>query len=66
MTASDLSASTKPWKIQLQTVKVIFQEFYEQGDAERRAGREPISMMDRLQPEQQSSSQVFSFFCLRT
>lgn len=58
MTASDLSASAKPWNIQLQTVKVIFQEFYEQGDEERRAGRQPIPMMDRLQPEQQSASQV--------
>lgn len=31
MTASDLSASTKPWDIQVQTVKVIFEEFYQQG-----------------------------------
>lgn len=39
MTASDLSASTKPWEIQVQTVRVIFEEFYQQGDAERMAGR---------------------------
>lgn len=58
MTASDLSASTKPWDIQVQTVKVIFEEFYQQGDAERAAGRMPISMMDRNQPDQQASSQV--------
>ncbi|KAG4073640.1 hypothetical protein HA402_000864 [Bradysia odoriphaga] len=58
MTASDLSASAKPWEIQVQTVKVIFEEFYQQGDAERAAGRTPISMMDREQPDQQAASQV--------
>lgn len=58
MTASDLSASTKPWEIQVQTVRVIFEEFYDQGDAERAAGRQPIPMMDRNQPDQQAASQV--------
>ena len=28
MTACDLSACTKPWEIQLEIVKVIYQEFY--------------------------------------
>lgn len=58
MTACDLAASAKPWDIQVKTVKVIFEEFYEQGDAERNAGRIPIPMMDRNQPDQQASSQV--------
>lgn len=58
MTASDLSASTKPWDVQTQTVNVIFEEFYQQGDAEREAGRTPIPMMDRNQPNQQAASQV--------
>ncbi|KAG5880335.1 hypothetical protein JTB14_019814 [Gonioctena quinquepunctata] len=58
MTGSDLSASAKPWEIQVETVKVIFEEFYDQGDAERAAGRIPIPMMDRNQPDQQASSQV--------
>ncbi|XP_073974522.1 probable 3',5'-cyclic phosphodiesterase pde-5 isoform X1 [Rhodnius prolixus] len=58
MTASDLSASAKPWELQVRTAEVIFQEFYEQGDAERAAGITPIAMMDRLQPEQQAASQV--------
>ncbi|KAI4459702.1 cyclic nucleotide phosphodiesterase [Holotrichia oblita] len=58
MTASDLSASAKPWDIQSETVKIIFEEFYQQGDAERAAGRKPIPMMDRHQPEQQAASQV--------
>lgn len=42
----------------MQTVKVIFEEFYLQGDAERAAGRQPIPMMDRTQPDQQGLSQV--------
>ncbi|XP_030020740.1 probable 3',5'-cyclic phosphodiesterase pde-5 isoform X2 [Manduca sexta] len=58
MTAADLSASAKPWEIQIKTVKVIFEEFYDQGDKERAAGREPIPMMDRNKPDEQPSSQV--------
>ncbi|KAB7502300.1 putative 3',5'-cyclic phosphodiesterase pde-5 [Armadillidium nasatum] len=58
MTASDLCASAKPWDIQAETVKVIFEEFYDQGDAEKSAGRIPIPMMDRNKPEEQPSSQV--------
>ena len=30
MTASDLCASAKPWDLQLQTVEVIYEEFYKQ------------------------------------
>ncbi|ROT67949.1 putative 3',5'-cyclic phosphodiesterase pde-5 [Penaeus vannamei] len=30
MTACDLCASAKPWDVQVETVKVIFEEFYEQ------------------------------------
>jgi hypothetical protein len=30
MTGCDLSASAKPWDVQVKTVKVIFEEFYEQ------------------------------------
>lgn len=59
MTAADLSASAKPWDIQIKTVKVIFEEFYDQGDKERAAGKEPIPMMDRNKPDQQPSSQVW-------
>lgn len=58
MTASDLSASAKPWEVQSETVKGIFEEFYEQGDAERRAGKTPMAMMDRTQPDMQASSQL--------
>jgi cAMP and cAMP-inhibited cGMP 3',5'-cyclic phosphodiesterase 10 len=30
MTACDLIATAKPWQVQTETVKVIFEEFYEQ------------------------------------
>lgn len=59
MTGCDLVASAKPWNIQTETVKVIFEEFYDQGDAERLSGKEPIPMMDRQQahmlPQMQAS-----------
>lgn len=61
MTAADLSASAKPWEVQSETVKGIFEEFYDQGDAERAAGRVPMAMMDRNQPDQQANSQVMNF-----
>uniref|UniRef100_A0A8D8EUD5 Probable 3',5'-cyclic phosphodiesterase pde-5 n=2 Tax=Culex pipiens complex TaxID=518105 RepID=A0A8D8EUD5_CULPI len=58
MTGADLSASAKPWEVQTETVKVIFAEFYDQGDEEKKAGRKPIPMMDRDQPDQQAASQL--------
>lgn len=58
MTASDLCASAKPWDAQSETVQVIFQEFYEQGDLEKKAGRTPIPMMDRDKVNEQPASQV--------
>uniref|UniRef100_A0A6A7G776 Phosphodiesterase n=1 Tax=Hirondellea gigas TaxID=1518452 RepID=A0A6A7G776_9CRUS len=58
MTACDLCASTKPWEVQVETVKVIFEEFYEQGDAEKAAGKTPMPMMDREKVSEQPMSQV--------
>ncbi|CAL4103819.1 unnamed protein product, partial [Meganyctiphanes norvegica] len=58
MTACDLCASAKPWDIQAETVKVIFEEFYEQGDAEKAQGKKPIAMMDRDMVDEQATSQV--------
>ncbi|XP_076053728.1 putative 3',5'-cyclic phosphodiesterase pde-5 isoform X1 [Oratosquilla oratoria] len=58
MTACDLCASAKPWDVQVETVKVIFEEFYEQGDAEKAAGKSPIPMMDRDKTDEQPASQV--------
>ncbi|KAE9420490.1 hypothetical protein Angca_003048, partial [Angiostrongylus cantonensis] len=58
MTGCDLIASAKPWYIQTETVKVIFEEFYEQGDAERLNGRDPIPMMDRNKAHELPQMQV--------
>ena len=62
MTGCDLIASAKPWQIQTETVKVIFEEFYEQGDAERKNGREPIAMMDRNKAHELPQMQVIVMF----
>lgn len=58
MTACDLCASTKPWEQQRETVRVIFEEFYEQGDVEKAEGRQPIPMMDRTKAHELPASQV--------
>uniref|UniRef100_A0A914WWF4 Phosphodiesterase n=1 Tax=Plectus sambesii TaxID=2011161 RepID=A0A914WWF4_9BILA len=58
MTSCDLIASAKPWEVQTETVKVIFEEFYEQGDAERVNGREPIPMMNRQKAHELPQMQV--------
>ncbi|CAD5205461.1 unnamed protein product [Bursaphelenchus okinawaensis] len=58
MTSCDLVATAKPWKVQTDTVRVIFEEFYEQGDAERLNGRSPQAMMDRSRAMELPQSQV--------
>uniref|UniRef100_A0AC34QR29 PDEase domain-containing protein n=1 Tax=Panagrolaimus sp. JU765 TaxID=591449 RepID=A0AC34QR29_9BILA len=58
MTSCDLIASAKPWSIQTEIVKVIFEEFYEQGDAERVNGKEPIPMMDRQKVDELPLMQI--------
>ncbi|XP_048256360.1 probable 3',5'-cyclic phosphodiesterase pde-5 isoform X3 [Haliotis rufescens] len=47
MTSCDLCAMTKPWDVQAETVKVIYEEFYAQGDEEKEQGMTPMAMMDR-------------------
>jgi len=47
ITCSDLSASTKPWDIQKMITDKIFEEFFQQGDAEKNYGETPIPMYDR-------------------
>ncbi|XP_078610526.1 putative 3',5'-cyclic phosphodiesterase pde-5 isoform X3 [Branchiostoma floridae x Branchiostoma japonicum] len=66
MTACDLSAIVKPWEIQQETVKVIFEEFYNQGDEERARGQEPAPMMDRRRAHELPANQVgfISGICL--
>ena len=36
MTASDVSAITKPWEIQQQVAKLLADEFFQQGDLEKK------------------------------
>ncbi|KAK6188282.1 hypothetical protein SNE40_004492 [Patella caerulea] len=47
MTACDLCAMTKPWDVQLDSVNVIYQEFWAEGDEEKSQGFKPMPMMDR-------------------
>ncbi|RXG51746.1 putative 3',5'-cyclic phosphodiesterase pde-5 [Armadillidium vulgare] len=66
MTSCDISASAKPWKIHVKYANEVIEEFYTQGDEEKRAGKTPIAMMDRDKPEQQVPSQIefISGFCI--
>ena len=50
MTGSDLCASAKPWDLQMQTVEVIYDEFYQQV-------REPESL------KFDDNEQVFVLIC---
>ncbi|XP_054719145.1 probable 3',5'-cyclic phosphodiesterase pde-5 [Uloborus diversus] len=58
MTACDLCASAKSWEEQKHIIKVIFEEFYDQGDIEKAQGRQPLAIMDRSKSHEQPSSQV--------
>ena len=60
MTGADLSATSKPWDLQMVTVKTIYEEFYNQGDTELMAGRQPVPIMNRIYIDQQALHQVCS------
>lgn len=47
MTACDLSAICKPWRIQKRVAEMVASEFFEQGDLEKSMQQEPPPMMDR-------------------
>ena len=47
MTACDLSAICKPWRIQKRVAEMVASEFFEQGDLEKSMQQNPIAMMDR-------------------
>nr|CAB3264734.1 dual 3',5'-cyclic-AMP and -GMP phosphodiesterase 11-like [Phallusia mammillata] len=48
MTATDVSAITKPWLIELKVAEQVAEEFFEQGDIEKnKLMQEPIDMMNR-------------------
>ncbi|VBB27559.1 unnamed protein product [Acanthocheilonema viteae] len=58
MTGCDIIAASKPWNVHTEAVKIIFEEFYEQGDAERRNGQVPIALMDREKANELPQMQV--------
>lgn len=47
MTAADLSDQTKPWRCTRGVAKMIYREFFSQGDLEKALGVCPSEMMDR-------------------
>eukprot|EP01135_Chromosphaera_perkinsii_P011014 Nk52_evm48s2309 gene=Nk52_evmTU48s2309 len=65
MTCCDVSAITKPWEMQKQTAVVIFNEFFTQGDLEKKHGRDPMQMMDRSHGEEMPKMQLgfIDFIC---
>lgn len=47
MTACDLSGQSKPIQIAMKVTNCVYEEFFQQGDAEKRMGYTPLSTMDR-------------------
>jgi len=47
MTAADLSDQTKDWETTKNTAKLIYKEFFSQGDMEKSMGNEPAVINDR-------------------
>ncbi|XP_048758598.2 dual 3',5'-cyclic-AMP and -GMP phosphodiesterase 11-like isoform X2 [Ostrea edulis] len=59
MTASDVSAITKPWEVQLKVADLIASEFFEQGDLEKtQLNIKPAEMMDRDKKDHLPDMQV--------
>ncbi|XP_021348961.1 dual 3',5'-cyclic-AMP and -GMP phosphodiesterase 11-like isoform X1 [Mizuhopecten yessoensis] len=59
MTASDVSAITKPWEVQLAVADLIANEFFEQGDMEKAQFKiKPMDMMDRDKKDHLPDMQV--------
>ncbi|XP_060064037.1 cAMP and cAMP-inhibited cGMP 3',5'-cyclic phosphodiesterase 10A-like [Ylistrum balloti] len=66
MTASDLCGVSKPWKTNKSSTNQLYEEFYDQGDEERKRGFVPISMMDRSHSDDIPKQQVgfIDFLCI--
>ena len=60
MTASDVSAITKPWPIQRKICEATTEEFFQQGDLEKQLWEDcdPEAMMDRKMKHQLPALQV--------
>ncbi|KAJ8297983.1 hypothetical protein KUTeg_024514 [Tegillarca granosa] len=66
MTGADLCAICKPWATQKRTVKDLYEEFFMQGDEEKKLGFDPIPMMDRTKQDQIPQQQIgfMDFICI--
>ncbi|KAK6170774.1 hypothetical protein SNE40_019084 [Patella caerulea] len=66
MTGADLCAVSKPWETQHETAAEIYEEFYCQGDEEKKQGLVPIPMMDRDKKDEIPQQQVgfIRFICV--
>lgn len=66
MTAGDLSAIIKPFQQQRRTAEIVYAEFFEQGDAERRLGHNPSSVFNRSKVQALPKMQLgfIDFVCL--
>lgn len=66
MTGADLCAVPKPWDTQRRTAEYLYEEFWAQGDEEKRKGLQPIRMLDRLYRDEIPKQQVgfINFICL--
>ncbi|XP_071789345.1 dual 3',5'-cyclic-AMP and -GMP phosphodiesterase 11A-like [Asterias amurensis] len=59
MTACDVAASTKPWRIQHKIAELVTSEFFDQGDKERNELKiEPASMFDRNRKDELPQMQL--------
>ena len=58
MTACDLSAITKPWRVQKRVAELVAQEFFHQGDLEKEKGNQVPEMMDREKSHKLPDMQV--------
>ncbi|CAG9562355.1 unnamed protein product [Danaus chrysippus] len=58
MTTSDLSGCCKPFGVSKAIAESVYEEFYKQGDKERRMGYTPLSMMDRRRSINQPAEQI--------
>ena len=66
MTGADLCAISKPTETQPLTVEKLYDEFYMQGDEEKKRGLTPLPMMDRDTVKDQPKQQIgfIDFICL--
>ncbi|CAF3387702.1 unnamed protein product [Rotaria socialis] len=64
MTAADLCSSFKQWEVQRSNVSIIMEEFFQQGDDEKRRGIHPQSLMDRSLAHELPKNQVNFISCI--